>query len=126
MIRVSRILILLGQVIFLRISIIISQNMTCPFKYFFSIPCPLCGLTRSLNAILKGDIKLSIYYNVLLLPTLIIILFLNIIFLIEVIKNKPTISNKIINLTYQNKKKIVLICLIMLIFSTIINFYHRI
>lgn len=126
MTRVSRILILLGQVIFLRISIIISQNMTCPFKYFFSIPCPLCGLTRSLNAILKGNIKLSIYYNVLLLPTLIIILFLNIIFLIEVIKNKPTITNKIINLTYQNKKKIVLICLIMLIFSTIINLYHRI
>lgn len=35
----------------------------CPFKAFFKIDCPGCGLTHSIYYLLQGNIKLSLYYN---------------------------------------------------------------
>ena len=37
----------------------------CPFFYLFNIPCPGCGLTRSVLAIFKLDLKSSVQYNFL-------------------------------------------------------------
>lgn len=126
MTRISRIGILLGQVIFLTISLLISKNITCPFKFFFSVPCPFCGFTRSLSAVLTGNLKRAIYYNILCLPILFFLLAINTILIIEIIQNKSMITKKRIKFLYQNKKKFIIICLIMLIISTLINFYHRI
>lgn len=126
MIRISRIFILFGQVIFLWIGIIISQNIICPFKLIFSIPCPFCGLTRSFYSILAGNIKNAMYYNILILIVIILLFFINIVLLIEIIKNEDIFTNKTISFITQNKKIIIFICLIMLIFSMFINIYHRI
>lgn len=37
----------------------------CPMQLLFSIPCPGCGLTRSFICLLQGDVKQSLYYNIL-------------------------------------------------------------
>lgn len=37
----------------------------CPFYYFFKIPCPGCGLTRSFIELLKGNLIESLRYNIL-------------------------------------------------------------
>lgn len=37
----------------------------CPFFYFFHIPCPGCGLTRSFIYLFKGDIIQSLQCNIL-------------------------------------------------------------
>lgn len=46
----------------------------CPFYNLFKIPCPGCGLTRSMLAIFRLDIKGSIDANVLGIPLLILFL----------------------------------------------------
>jgi len=35
----------------------------CPVLYVFGIPCPLCGMTRSLYALIDLDFSKSMYYN---------------------------------------------------------------
>jgi len=36
---------------------------TCPFFKFTGIPCPSCGLTRSLISLSEGDIRASLQYH---------------------------------------------------------------
>ena len=50
----------------------------CPFYNLFKIPCPGCGLTRSMLALFRLDIKESINANVLGIPLLIFFLIGNI------------------------------------------------
>ena len=49
-------------------------DISCPFRYFVGIPCPSCGVTRSLWALMNFDISLSLFYNPM--TVLIILLFL--------------------------------------------------
>lgn len=42
----------------------------CPFKYIFKIPCPTCGVTRSILALLRLDFKSSFCYNPMTIPLL--------------------------------------------------------
>jgi len=46
----------------------------CPLYGFFGIPCPLCGTTRALLAMLSGDIKNAFYYHPLWPLTIIALL----------------------------------------------------
>lgn len=41
----------------------------CPFYTVFGIPCLGCGMTRSLFAFLRGDMKASLAYHAMLIPT---------------------------------------------------------
>lgn len=45
--------------------------MTCLIRKIFNIPCPACGVTRALIALIKGDISGYKYYNIMALPLLI-------------------------------------------------------
>ena len=41
-----------------------SQSINgCPILYVFGIPCPMCGMTRSLYALIDLDFARSMYYN---------------------------------------------------------------
>lgn len=42
----------------------------CPFKATFSIPCPGCGMTRALFALLQGHFALSLHWHALLIPSI--------------------------------------------------------
>ena len=35
----------------------------CPFYWFTGLPCPLCGLTRALFALAKGNWNQAIHFN---------------------------------------------------------------
>lgn len=124
MIRLSRIIILLGEAIWIEIMFMISIYITCPFKLYFHIPCPFCGMTRSLIALSNLNIKDSVYYNILTLPILLIIIIINIALIIEIVTNKKVIHK--LKAKLPNKKTLIIICLIMSIFSILINLYHRI
>ena len=35
----------------------------CPFRYFFGVACPGCGMTRALLAVLRGDFAAAFGYH---------------------------------------------------------------
>jgi len=42
-------------------------GLECPFKMFFDIPCPTCGVTRALLAFARMDITNYLNYNAMAL-----------------------------------------------------------
>lgn len=118
-IRKNRILYITGQGLFFIITITLLKNISCPFKKIFRIPCPFCGMTRSLNSLLNLKIIESLHYNILLLPIIIIILIINSIFIIEIIKNKRIIK-------YSLNKYTILIIVIIFIISIIWGINNKI
>ena len=42
----------------------------CASQRIFGIPCPLCGLTRGIGALMRGDLSTAIAFNVLSIPAL--------------------------------------------------------
>jgi hypothetical protein len=51
----------------------------CPFKVITGLPCPGCGMTRSVVALLHGDLAVSAYYHPLGLPFVLAMLALAIV-----------------------------------------------
>ena len=126
MIRLSRFLILFGQVMFLEIVTIFLKYLICPFKLLFKIPCPFCGLTRSLKVLLHGNILEAFHYNILLIPFIVFFLFLNVVLLLEIIRNDNIIMNQTKKYFNRYRYRIIWGGIILSIFSILINFYHRI
>lgn len=62
----------IGFVLFLLIFIL---DYHCPFYSILGLPCPGCGMTRSLIHFLKGDFQASFRYHPMLIPTGICFLF---------------------------------------------------
>ena len=57
--------------------VMISGLYRCPSRLLFGIPCPLCGMTRAITAVLSGDFSLAFYYHPLWpLAIIVIALFL--------------------------------------------------
>jgi hypothetical protein len=52
----------------------------CPFKVITGLPCPGCGLTRSVVALLHGELMTSVYFHPLGTP---LVLFLVVLALID-------------------------------------------
>lgn len=86
----------------------------CPFFYFFKIPCPGCGLSRSVICLLNFDLVSSLKYNILGIP-LIICCF---IYFLLIIFNKSDLMNKFV---IKNKIFIILVAIIILIIVEFIN-----
>lgn len=99
----SLIKLLLKHIILLLIILLYMAMCTfigCPFKYIFKIPCPTCGVTRSILALLRLDFKSSFCYNPMTIP-LLVVTFLSI--HIKLFKAKKliialTISVAVVNL----------------------------
>ncbi len=125
MISLSRIFILLGEILFLEACLIISKEISCPFKFLLNLPCPFCGMTRSFQALQHFQIKEAIYNNILLVPIILILLPLNLLFIAEIITKKDH-TTKIYKYTLKHRNLIIIICLIMSLFSILINIYHGI
>ena len=113
------IIILLGEGISYYLIKIRNITIPCFFKYITNIPCPGCGLTRSILSILNLDIVKSIKYNILGLPLFITIILLNIYIIKDLTYNKKS-TITLINKILTNYKIIILL----LIISEIINIYH--
>ena len=116
--KIKRVSYLLGQVLFIGIALFISPKISCPFKKIFNIPCPFCGMTRSIYQLLKLNIIKSIKYNILTLPLALIISITDLIILFEILTNKNIYKNKI---NIKSKFPIISILLILSIIWGIIN-----
>lgn len=90
----------------------------CPFFYLFNIPCPGCGLTRSVLAILKLDIKSSVQYNFLGIIIVIGFIFYFLVYFFD----KRNIVNTFL---VKNKKMVIIMAIVLLIIAEIINFNNK-
>lgn len=90
----------------------------CPFYFFFKLPCPGCGLTRSIVSILCLDFNQSIQYNILGIP---IILFFLFYFLLIILK-KEDILNEII---FKHSRKLFFFGIILLLFVEYVNIHNN-
>lgn len=89
----------------------------CPFFYLFNIPCPGCGLTRSITFLLKGNIIESIKYNILGIP---LVVCCTIYFIFSILKREYLIDRFLIN----RKKLIIIIIIITFIIVQLINIFN--
>ena len=89
----------------------------CPFFYFFKVPCPGCGLTRSIHSLFKGNIISSFKYNILGIPLVIYC----IIYFTFSIFNKEYFIDEFLR---RNKKLIIIIAILIIIVVEIINIYN--
>jgi uncharacterized protein DUF2752 len=74
---------------------------TCLFYSIFDIPCPACGLTRSMSSILNFDFSLSLFYHPLgsiVLLYLIVTLFTN---QPDFLKSNFTCKSKILSVVFS-------------------------
>ena len=53
-------------------AVVVVMGLTtgCPIKFLSGVPCPGCGMTRAVGALLRFDIKSAVHYHplVLILP----------------------------------------------------------
>lgn len=92
----------------------------CIINKLFLLPCPCCGITRSFIYLLKGDLVMSLKYNILTIPLLIfygIYIFLDI---RDIIKKQNTVNTIIV----KYKVYIIIITMILLIISGIKNIFN--
>ncbi len=63
-----RLLLALGMAAYLGVAVFVLERtgIGCVFRYFLGIPCPGCGLTRALRALLRLDIVGAFRYNPLI------------------------------------------------------------
>ena len=116
--KISYLLIVLGEII---VFLLIKSNIKlhCLSKLLFKTPCPGCGLTRGFRELLKLNIIKAINYNILVIPIIIFLIILNILIVIDLIKNTNKVElfiNKII--------KYPIIIILLLIITEILNIYH--
>ncbi len=55
--------------------ILIFFGYQCPIQFLTGIPCPGCNMTTSLYYLLHLDLKTSLYYHALLIPTILIFVY---------------------------------------------------
>ena len=86
----------------------------CPVYHIFKHPCPGCGLTRSFKYLFKGDIVMSLKYNILGLPLVIAFVIM---LILMILKKDDIVWNLL------NRFKVIVICLaiILTIVVEIIN-----
>ncbi|MCR5209951.1 MAG: DUF2752 domain-containing protein [Lachnospiraceae bacterium] len=46
-------------------ALVLTGIYRCPLRYFFGVPCPLCGMSRALYSLLTLDIEKAFYYHAL-------------------------------------------------------------
>ena len=56
----------------------------CPVEMIFGVPCPVCGITRALASLLRGDIGAAFFYHPLW-PTVPIVAILYILYCFDII-----------------------------------------
>jgi len=53
-----------------------NQMFTCPYKSYFGFDCLACGIQRAMMALLRGDLRTSLYLYPALIPLIFMVLFI--------------------------------------------------
>jgi hypothetical protein len=70
-----------------------NEQSICPFKMLTGMPCPSCGITKSIVSFYEGDVPKSLHYHVLGPATVLFSISIIVLLLIE-IKTKKEYFNK--------------------------------
>ena len=89
----------------------------CLIYNIFKIPCSGCGLTRSIFYLFNKDIQMSLKYNILTIPLILLYTINSIWYLIDCIRNKNTLKRFI----EKYKKHIIIVAIILFSISLIKN-----
>ena len=60
----------------------------CPFKMLTGLPCPGCGITKSLIFLYQGDLRKSLHYHLFGLPLVLTCVFFIVLLLTELITKR--------------------------------------
>jgi hypothetical protein len=100
------------------------KNNLCVVKKVYKIPCPGCGNTRSILAFFSGNLKMSLFYNPFGFIIAILIVFIPVLFIMELILKKNylfTYYDLIEQSLNINRNKVIVFMVIIL--NWIWNFY---
>lgn len=86
----------------------------CMLYKLTGIKCPGCGMTRSIHYLVNGNIKQAIWYNLMLIPIIILVIYALYRYIRYLVKNE-----EIINKVLENWLKVFLV--IILIFGVTRN-----
>jgi hypothetical protein len=86
---------------------------TCAFKLTTGIPCPGCGMGRATLALMKGDVALCFYYNILCIPFTLAI-FVSLIWLLADIINGEETFFHFIKRDIKMPYKLLLVALVVI------------
>ena len=61
-----------------------NEQSICPFKMLTGMPCPSCGITKSIVSFYEGDVPKSFHYHVLGPATVLFSISIIVLLLIEI------------------------------------------
>jgi hypothetical protein len=65
-----------------------NDQSLCPFKMLTGLPCPSCGITKSIVSFYEGDVSKSFHYHILGPATVLFSISIIVMLLIEIITKK--------------------------------------
>ena len=98
----------------------------CLIKYTTTSPCPSCGTTRSLTAILHGNIQQALFINPLGIIVFLLMLLLPIWSIIDLVRNKRSLYHYF--LIFENsikQKRIAIPLVLLLVINWLWNIYKQ-
>lgn len=72
--RSAELLAIVGLLVLFAMTPALPSIQLCPFKFLTGLPCPTCGVTRGLSALLHGKVFLAAHLNPLAFIVAIILL----------------------------------------------------
>ena len=117
----KRLIIFFIFLLFFFLLIVLNFQIPCIIKKIFSINCPGCGLTRSIDALLKLNFKNSLYYNILGIPLFVILTISYLLIIVDIIKKENYLTSFWLFISKYYK-----IIIFLLVLSFILNNIHKI
>lgn len=103
----SLIIVLITIILALIAIIIVKENnpeettfIPCMFYKLTGIKCPGCGMTRAVHYLANGNIKMAMWYNLMLFPAGIVLLYTGYRYMIYLIKDEEIMNKTLEILTY--------------------------
>lgn len=113
-----KVLIFIPQILIFILYLYFDIKIPCLFKSIFSIACPTCGMTRAMLSLLHGDIMSAIYYNILAIPLVILLIVIDVVIIVDLVKNSNYLE-KIWKVLVKHYKVIILLFIVSMIINNI-------
>lgn len=93
----------------------------CPIRFFYTIPCPGCGMTTAIKYILQGNLEAAVHSNLLILPFLSFAFVLTSILLVDLFFKK-----RYLTMFYQvlQTRAAISILFVLTVLSWLFNILH--